>query len=140
MFETSSRAASLDIAGRMRADGGGGGGGAASGGVMHHPHYPQHPHLHQGQGPGGAGAGPGGVRQQVFVTVAFDFDYLGEDGKKVFMREGELLLLISKTNKDWWQVRSWELCRALKTVLYTSVLHGNGHRKERIAQPEFRLG
>ena len=42
------------------------------------------------------------------MQVSFDFDYLGEDGKKVFMREGEVLLLISKTNKDWWQVRERE--------------------------------
>ncbi len=52
----------------------------------------------------GASATKGG-KQQVFVKVSFDFDYLGEDGKRVFMREGEVLLLISKTNKDWWQVR-----------------------------------
>jgi len=42
---------------------------------------------------------------QIFVSVAFDFDYEGDDGKRVAMREGEILLLISKTNRDWWQVR-----------------------------------
>ena len=42
---------------------------------------------------------------QVFVRVVFDFEYVAEDGKKVFMKEGEVLLLISKTNQDWWQVR-----------------------------------
>jgi len=41
--------------------------------------------------------------QQVFLSVAYDFDYEG-DGKRVAMREGEILLLISKTNRDWWQV------------------------------------
>ena len=44
-------------------------------------------------------------QNQVFVKVSFDFEYLGEDGKKVNMREGEVLLLINKTNRDWWQVR-----------------------------------
>ncbi len=84
MFETGVR--SLDIAGKMRS-------GDPSSSSVHHHQVP--PHLV----PGG-----GGGQQQVFVNVAFDFDYLGEDGKKVFMREGEVLLLISKTNKDWWQV------------------------------------
>lgn len=42
---------------------------------------------------------------QVFVSVAYDFEYLAEDGKRVFMKERETLLLINKTNHDWWQVR-----------------------------------
>ena len=42
---------------------------------------------------------------QVFVSVAYDFEYLAEDGKRVFMKESEILLLINKTNHDWWQVR-----------------------------------
>ena len=42
--------------------------------------------------------------QQVFVSVAYDFEYLAEDGKRVFMKENEILLLINKTNHDWWQV------------------------------------
>ena len=42
---------------------------------------------------------------QVFVSVAYDFEYLAEDGKRVFMKENEILLLINKTNHDWWQVR-----------------------------------
>lgn len=41
---------------------------------------------------------------QVFVSVAYDFEYLAEDGKRVFMKENEILLLINKTNHDWWQV------------------------------------
>ena len=41
---------------------------------------------------------------QVFVSVAYDFEYLAEDGKRVFMKESEILLLINKTNHDWWQV------------------------------------
>ena len=44
-------------------------------------------------------------QQQQFVRVSFDFDYASEEGKRVFMREGEVLLLINKTNQDWWQVR-----------------------------------
>ena len=43
---------------------------------------------------------------QVFVSVAYDFEYLAEDGKRVFMKESEILLLINKTNHDWWQVRT----------------------------------
>ena len=35
---------------------------------------------------------------QVFVSVAYDFEYLAEDGKRVFMKESEILLLINKTN------------------------------------------
>ena len=41
---------------------------------------------------------------QVFVQVSFDFDYISEDGKRVYMKENEILLLINKTNHDWWQV------------------------------------
>ena len=43
--------------------------------------------------------------QQAFVSMAFDYEYVDEGGKKVFMREGEVLLLLNKTNHDWWQVR-----------------------------------
>ena len=39
-----------------------------------------------------------------FFSVAYDFEYLAEDGKRVFMKENEILLLINKTNHDWWQV------------------------------------
>ena len=70
--------------------------------VHHHPH-PHHygigseqQHHHHHHGGGGAG--------QIFVNVAFDFEYIAEDGKKVFMKENEILLLINKTNHDWWHV------------------------------------
>ena len=43
---------------------------------------------------------------QIFVQVSFDFDYISEDGKHVHMKENEILLLINKTNHDWWQVRN----------------------------------
>lgn len=43
-------------------------------------------------------------QQQTFVRVSFDFGYEAEDGKKVSMRENEVLLLINRTNHDWWQV------------------------------------
>ena len=65
---------------------------------------------------------------QQFVSVIFDFEYdaadesdheggplpgsrnipgagkSGKSGKKVIMRENEVLMLINKTNADWWQV------------------------------------
>lgn len=50
-----------------------------------------------------------GVRVQdrdVFVMVNYDFEYITEEGKQVWMKEGEILLLLSKTNGDWWQVIS----------------------------------
>lgn len=40
--------------------------------------------------------------------MAFDYEYIAEDGKQIFMREGEVLMLINKTNHDWWQVREKE--------------------------------
>lgn len=43
--------------------------------------------------------------EQLFVSVIYDFEYISEDGKRVFMKENEILLLINKTNHDWWQVR-----------------------------------
>ena len=48
-----------------------------------------------------------GIRPQerdVFVMVNYDFEYITEEGKQIWMKEGEILLLLSKTNGDWWQV------------------------------------
>ena len=42
--------------------------------------------------------------RDVFVMVNYDFEYITEEGKEVWMKEGEVLLLLSKTNGDWWQV------------------------------------
>ena len=42
--------------------------------------------------------------EQLFVSVIYDFEYISEEGKRVFMKENEILLLINKTNHDWWQV------------------------------------
>ena len=47
----------------------------------------------------------GGGRDS-FVVVSYDFEYSTEDGKRVWMKEGEVLLLLAKTNNDWWQVGS----------------------------------
>ena len=50
-----------------------------------------------------------GIRNQdrdVFVMVNYDFEYITEEGKEIWMKEGEILLLLSKTNGDWWQVIS----------------------------------
>jgi hypothetical protein len=44
--------------------------------------------------------------EQQFVSVIYDFEYISEDGNRVFMKEGEILLLINKTNHDWWQVKA----------------------------------
>ncbi|XP_014241666.1 rho GTPase-activating protein 9-like isoform X2 [Cimex lectularius] len=38
------------------------------------------------------------------VEVLYDFEYSPKDGQKVVIKEGEKLLLLKKTNKDWWQV------------------------------------
>ena len=59
---------------------------------------------------------------QVFVSVAYDFEYLAEDGKRVFMKENEILLLINKTNHDWWQVR---LLKSFAIYCYFTDLKGN---------------
>ena len=68
---------------------------------LHNEHLllQQHPFLAMGQAMASNG------QQQQFVQMAFDYDYVAEDGKKVLMREGEVLLLLNKTNHDWWQVR-----------------------------------
>ena len=39
------------------------------------------------------------------VLVLFDFEYSTEEGKVVRMKRGEQLLVIKKTNPDWWQCR-----------------------------------
>ncbi|KAK9505354.1 hypothetical protein O3M35_009434 [Rhynocoris fuscipes] len=38
------------------------------------------------------------------VEVLYDFEYSTKEGQKVSIREGEKLLLLKKTNADWWQV------------------------------------
>ncbi|CAA9997726.1 unnamed protein product, partial [Nesidiocoris tenuis] len=38
------------------------------------------------------------------VEVLYDFEYTTKDGQQVTIREGEKLLLLKKTNDDWWQV------------------------------------
>lgn len=40
----------------------------------------------------------------VYVQALYDFEYETEDGKQIWMREGEEYLLLKKTNGDWWQV------------------------------------
>ena len=55
---------------------------------------------------------------QIFVQVSFDFDYISEDGKHVHMKENEILLLINKTNHDWWQV-----CTLTKDISYDFYFH-----------------
>ena len=54
---------------------------------------------------------------QVFVQVSFDFDYISEDGKHVHMKENEILLLINKTNHDWWQVNV--IIQILENIIYS---------------------
>ena len=66
--------------------------------MMEMPHHGMFHHGHPHNGV-----------DRVFVQVAYDFDYVAEDGSQVVMRENEILLLINKTNHDWWQVRQTDL-------------------------------
>lgn len=63
-----------------------------------------------------------GGEPQVFVSVAYDFEYLAEDGKRVFMKENEILLLINKTNHDWWQVTIILGIFTIFTILHTHIV------------------
>lgn len=47
------------------------------------------------------------------VTALFDFEHNDEDGRVVRMRKGEKLLIIRKTNSDWWQVQ--RIAKSVKT-------------------------
>lgn len=38
------------------------------------------------------------------LVVLYDFRYLWKDNREISVKKGEKLLLIEKTNKDWWQV------------------------------------
>lgn len=78
------------------------------------PHYPDVPLLGSRFRAFSIVGKGGGTREQqknmkppaqVFVQVAYDFEYVAEDGKRVYMKENEILLLINKTNHDWWQVK-----------------------------------
>ena len=52
----------------------------------------------------GMRGGGGGGGRDCFVVVSYDFEYSTEEGKRVWMKEGAVLLLLAKTNNDWWQV------------------------------------
>lgn len=41
---------------------------------------------------------------EVYVHVLYDFSYYTEDGKEVIIKAGEELLLVKKSNHNWWQV------------------------------------
>ncbi|KAG8240332.1 hypothetical protein J437_LFUL000807 [Ladona fulva] len=41
---------------------------------------------------------------EVRVQVLYDFEYTTKEGREIWMKEGERLYLIQKTNDDWWQV------------------------------------
>lgn len=41
---------------------------------------------------------------EIHVKVLYDFDYTTKEGRRVWVKEGERLFLIKKTNSDWWQV------------------------------------
>lgn len=40
----------------------------------------------------------------VYVEVLYDFEYTSEDGKELKIKAGEELLLLKKSNENWWQV------------------------------------
>lgn len=40
----------------------------------------------------------------VYVEVLYDFQYSSEDGNEVKIKAGEELLLLKKSNENWWQV------------------------------------
>uniref|UniRef100_H3CNM8 Rho GTPase activating protein 9 n=1 Tax=Tetraodon nigroviridis TaxID=99883 RepID=H3CNM8_TETNG len=41
----------------------------------------------------------------VVLEAQYDYNYRGNDGRQVCIREGERFILLKKTNADWWQVR-----------------------------------
>ncbi|KAF8784538.1 rho GTPase-activating protein 15-like [Argiope bruennichi] len=44
------------------------------------------------------------MMSDVYVQVLYDFHYHTEDGDEVKMKAGEELLLLKKSNENWWQV------------------------------------
>lgn len=40
----------------------------------------------------------------IYVEVLYDFQYSSEDGNEVKIKAGEELLLLKKSNENWWQV------------------------------------
>ena len=60
----------------------------------------------------------GNKGKDTFVVVSYDFEYITEEGKEVWMKEGEILLLLSRTNNDWWQVSGFVL---LNINFYTTL-------------------
>ncbi len=59
-----------------------------------------------------------GGGRDCFVVVSYDFEYSTEDGKRVWMKEGEVLLLLAKTNNDWWQVSQEHIGGSFTSVVY----------------------
>lgn len=65
------------------------------------------------------------------VEVLYDFEYATKDGQTVNIKEGEKLLLLKKTNNDWWQViRSTGRRPFYVPSTYVRVLDGS---KEKVA-------
>lgn len=44
------------------------------------------------------------MMSDVYVEVLYDFEYSSEDGSEVRIKAGEELLLLKKSNENWWQV------------------------------------
>lgn len=40
----------------------------------------------------------------IYVKVLYDFQYSSEDGNEIKIKAGEELLLLKKSNENWWQV------------------------------------
>lgn len=67
------------------------------------------------------------------VEVLYDFEYSTKDGQKVSIKEGEKLLLIKKTNNDWWQViRSTGRRPFYVPSTYVRVLENSKEGKEKV--------
>ncbi len=70
-----------------------------------------------------------GGGRDCFVVVSYDFEYSTEDGKRVWMKEGEVLLLLAKTNNDWWQVSHQQhICGSYLCCVSGTIYSGSGSR------------
>jgi hypothetical protein len=78
-----------------------------------------------------------GGGRDCFVVVSYDFEYSTEDGKRVWMKEGEVLLLLAKTNNDWWQVSHQHICGSDQCCVSGAILLENFSNKKNFCVQNF---
>uniref|UniRef100_UPI00358F1886 rho GTPase-activating protein 12-like n=1 Tax=Myxine glutinosa TaxID=7769 RepID=UPI00358F1886 len=73
---------------------------------------------------------------RTMVEVKFDYSYTTEAGREVVIHQGDVFLLVNKTNDDWWQVRQLNNNMHIYVpVKYVNEVEDEGHCEEIYSTP-----